>query len=77
MNRKKIFDTRREEMSKEKKRDGGCAQRSRTSVEMGQHRRKTRDCTCGKGIHAKRILISSGERNLDVARGCLRNRQNV
>ncbi|MGA6992534.1 MAG: methylated-DNA--[protein]-cysteine S-methyltransferase [Candidatus Deferrimicrobiaceae bacterium] len=31
----------------------------------------------GKGIHAKRILLSFEERNLDVATGCPRNRQNV
>jgi len=31
----------------------------------------------GKGIHAKRILLSFEERNLDVATGCPRNRQSV
>jgi methylated-DNA-[protein]-cysteine S-methyltransferase len=31
----------------------------------------------GKGIHAKRILLSFEERNLGVATGCPRNRQSV
>jgi len=43
----------------------------------GKRSKKAREGTCENEINTKRILLSSGGRNLEVATGCLRNRQNV
>ncbi len=56
-------------MSKEKNRDGGSAQRSRTSVDMGEPLRKVRDARAETGFMPKGFVSCSKEKNPRSQRG--------